>query len=151
MRRSGSGVLRVVTASGLLAVAAAAQGSQADAFQIRSSVLRHVVKSRCQLQLCLPGEKGKPVAESVLEELKPLGRVEPALPDDFEIEKGMARGFSRRGAIVLDLRRIKAAGSTALAEVEIYAGSFDASLCTYRLTRDQGAWVVSEADTRCTL
>jgi len=120
---------------------------------IHEVVLRDVVRTRCQVMLCLLSVEKKPVGEALLRSLGGVGRVDVAAADDYDFENGATKAFARRKALIVDITGVKLRGhSEAAVEVSIYATALDASLCRYRAQRRQATeWVVDKGATRCTL
>jgi hypothetical protein len=118
---------------------------------IHESTLRWVVKSRCQVFLCLVGIEQKPITEELLKKLEPLGRVALVAKDDFVFENGAVRGFARRQGRIVNVEKVTFVGEAeAQVEVGFLSTGLGTNSCAYRLRRSStGGWDVDGEATRC--
>jgi hypothetical protein len=125
---------------------------QSDQAAIREATLRVVVPSHCEVIKCLIGIMGKPAPKDLLQQLESLGRVGAASADDYVIEDGAVRAFSKRRARLIDVRQVKRVGEAeARVEVAIMATGLDSTTCMYNLHLSSGVWTVDREATRCTI
>jgi hypothetical protein len=134
------------------ALAATSSGTTKREQSVYEAVFRSAIQDHCQVIPCVVSVHRRAVTESLMRKLESSGRVYRLADDDFVTENGATRAFSKRGAQILDVRRVRfLSGKDAQVDISIEATAMGASMCRLYLALRSGAWVVLENKTECTV